>query len=316
MRHRVLLFLATLLLLSCNAVLSRTNAVGGCTFSSRGILIRTQSPIHVLRERSRTVEATESAFSLTLPPDLRSTSLPRRQVRSRAQTDPEYCESVENVMEQLRKDHLLLPFIAPGLGMALPTVKMELAQIRGIAFDGKNQYSSFWDFFRTAVQILSTQSRSEVISINLVDSQIRISWRLQFTSRVIPLGKDAANAVRAVQNTFGGFIGDVADGLLSGGEKSVDFDSIYELGLNGKIVSHMLDFRTPEDSAGLLPTLQRLLPPPRPAAEFPELVSDERTSHDIMGVSTAVLICFAVAGFVCRHCTVTQHAGAVPLFAP
>ena len=98
----------------------------------------TYARLPVLRDSWRRRQASRIVpYYMSLPSGLSSTSLARRQILSRSQTEPEFCEDVGKVSEQLRKDHHLLPFIAPGLTMALPTIRMELAQIPGTGRGGR-----------------------------------------------------------------------------------------------------------------------------------------------------------------------------------
>jgi hypothetical protein len=123
---------------------------------------------------------------------------------------------------------------------------MEWAQVPGITFQGEHQYACFWGYFRTAVDFLSTESRSEVVSVYQVGSQVRIRWRLVMKQRMIP---------RILFGNAG--VNPLFSEMERSGEKRVDFNSIYELDVwNGHVASHTLEFRTPEEDVGLIRALQ------------------------------------------------------------
>jgi len=155
---------------------------------------------------------------------------------------------------------------------------MNSAQITGI-FKGSSQYARFWRFFRIAVQIVETvssESRSEVVSITRTGSSLQIKWRLLFVPRAISQAATAfaaAAAAAAVSAATGhddtamtaASVAAAASTVTSGkgstgDEKGVDFTSIYELDAsNGQIISHTLEFSKPLDNYGLLETLQSTL---------------------------------------------------------
>jgi hypothetical protein len=73
-----------------------------------------------------------------------ATGLP--QSRTMPGTSREYSVNVGQAVDQLRTDHQLIPNVAPGLDLALPTVRMELAQVSGLSFVGYRKYAQFWRF--------------------------------------------------------------------------------------------------------------------------------------------------------------------------
>lgn len=192
--------------------------------------------------------------------------------------DAGYPTNIRHVVQRLRKDHQHIPNIAPGLDLAGPEIRMNPAQITGI-FKGSSQYARFWRFFRIAVQIVETvssESRSEVVSITHTGSSVQIKWRLLFVPRAISQAATAfaaAAAAAAVSAATGhddtamtaASVAAAASTVTSGkgstgDEKGVDFTSIYELDAsNGQIISHTLEFSKPLDNYGLLETLQSTL---------------------------------------------------------
>lgn len=211
-----------------------------------------------------------------------------------AQRD-QYRTNVGQAIDRLRGDHSNIPKIAPGLELAVPAVKMSLAQVSGIAWKGFWEYVKFWRFFHTAVETLSTESRSEVMSVSHIGNTIRIRWRLVFTAKNIAPAAAAA-ALSAAALAFSAATGDptyaaahlshdasaAAAGVAaaadtvkqafsnvrtantekdgSSAEKIVDFNSIYELDpWDGRIVSHSLEFREPREDHGLLGALRASL---------------------------------------------------------
>jgi hypothetical protein len=226
--------------------------------------------------------------------------LERTRTPLQIQKDPEYYANMGRSTLQVREDHQHMPEVAPGITVAIPGVTMELAQVPGISFKGEEQYARFWRFFRAAVGVFSTHARSEVVSVYQVGSTLRVRWRLVLTERMLPLRMEAAHSLRFMQNTLGGLfgVGHAGDSFFSQmerpGERRVDFNSIYELDIwNGRIASHKLEFRTPDEDYGLIRALESSLLLSRnaqPALVHGLEMSEEQTSDNIASIPAAVLI--------------------------
>lgn len=263
-------------------------------FSQGGLAVQASTPALVLPKASRPMLSPETTSSFLTSARLSAAGLARGRVFQQAQRDAEYLTNVGQAIDQLREDHQLIPFVIPGLPVALPTVKMEVAEVSGISFKGKEQYARFWGFFNTAVKMISTQSRSEVVNINQIGSRIRIRWRLLFTARVDDMppaavataaaaaaaatiaAADAAGVIAVdeavtaaaaataaaatslptpVKNAFNGVLGKES----TSEERRVDFNSIYDLDVwNARLVAHTLEFRTPSQDYGLVGALQAM----------------------------------------------------------
>jgi hypothetical protein len=203
----------------------------------------------------------------------------RMQVLTRVKKkDPDFAANVGQALDQLREDHEHIPFVVPGLDVSEPTVRMELAQIPGISFQGEEQYTRFWKFFRALVNSFSVRAHSEVVTIYQIGPKFRIRWRLVLTPRVTPPAVAAAAAAAAAAALVA--TGDSADLLEINSAvtpavaaaaaaaatlpkdgayeaRTVDFNSIYELDCwNGRIIAHTLEFRTPQEESPLLQSMQ------------------------------------------------------------
>lgn len=183
-------------------------------------------------------------------------------------------------LDQLREDHARIPEFAPALGVAAPSVSLELAQLPGLRFSGFQQYAQFWQSFRTGVGLVSVASHSEVVNMVHSGLYVRIRWRLLLTPRAPPGGEVAASALRAASGAlreapsglFGGLLRATGARELLGQaerwaqeaaqpsmqERVVELNSVYELDCwNARVLKHTLEFRSPEedfDLIGAIPT--------------------------------------------------------------
>lgn len=190
----------------------------------------------------------------------------------RRAADPNFAANVGQAVDTLRQEHGQLPAATPGLAVASPDVALSIAQVPALSFQGKQRYQEFWDNFRTAVQLVSTDCSSEVVQVVQSGLYIRIRWRLLLTPRGVD-GKAAAGALRSAQgflgsagsaSPFGNLLKSAGDELArevgswtEPEDRTVDFNSIYELDCwNGRVVAHTLEFRSPNEDFGLLGALQ------------------------------------------------------------
>lgn len=130
----------------------------------------------------------------------------RRQRTCRAATDPNFVANVGQAIDTLRYEHGLLPDgAAPGLTVAAPGLKLEIAQVPAMRFEGERQYGEFWNNFRTGVTLVASSARSEVVNVVHSGQYIRIRWRLLLTPRAPTQGEAAATAANALQAARGAF---------------------------------------------------------------------------------------------------------------
>lgn len=185
--------------------------------------------------------------------------------------DPNFRANVGQAVDALRSDHAMIPFVTPGKVALAADVALELAQVPSLRFEGPARYQEFWDNFRSAVGLVSSDSRSEVVNVVHNGLYIRIKWRLRLNTRTPPGVDAAASALRAMQGAFdasspgnglGNFMRAAGDGFAKGvdkwadEERIVDFNSIYRLDpWSGRIVQHTLEFRTPDEDFGLIGAL-------------------------------------------------------------
>ncbi|CAJ1344392.1 unnamed protein product, partial [Effrenium voratum] len=202
--------------------------------------------------------------------------LPRkRTVHRAASPDPQFAANVGEATDTLRRDHGMIPRLAPGLNVADPEVSLEIAQVSALRFMGLTKYREFWDNFRQGVELISTSSRSEVSNVVQSGLYLRVRWRLIMAPKDVFSGQ-AQGAVQAAKGALSNF-GRQAPDLFQAGssflqqaeawaeeassapalERTVEFNSIYELDCwSGRIVKHTLEFRSPEENFDLLGTLQ------------------------------------------------------------